>query len=70
MQAVSAAQETLGPKPVIVPSLGTDVLYHSAAHPMEPPISLLGVCACARPRPCVNRPQVSLEWPRLEAGRA
>lgn len=36
MQAVSAAQGTLGPKPVIVPSLGTDVLHHSVAHPMKP----------------------------------
>lgn len=56
MRAVSAAQETLGPKPVIVPSLGTDVRHHCRPPPpMEPPVSLLGVCACAQPCPHVDR---------------
>lgn len=51
MQPVSAAQEALGPKSVIVPSLGTDVLHHSATHPVEPPFP------CARPRPHLNGPE-------------
>lgn len=58
MRAVSAAQETLGPKPVIVPSLGTDVQHHCRTPPPPPrgaPVSLLGVCACAQPCPHVDR---------------